>query len=294
MTIVVIGKNGQLASEIDAVNKQKYNSECVFLGREEIDLLDRTKLFKTLSDANPIAVINASAYTDVDAAENDKQGADLLNHIAVKYLAEYCAEYSIHLTHISTDYVFAGDKGYPYLPSDNTEPQGEYGWSKLRGEKAVTKINGNNSAILRTSWVYSKYSNNFVKTMLRLMQEKPELGVIDDQIGSPTWARGLAEACLTVSEKQIKGVHHYTDSGVASWYDFAVAIQTLGNDLGILNRTIPIKPIPSSAYPTPVKRPNYSVMSKLSFIACTGLQPTHWQVQLKSMLLELIQVETNK
>ena len=130
--------------------------------------------------------------------------------------------------------------------------------------------------------------------MLRLMQEKPELGVIDDQIGSPTWARGLAEASLIVSEKQIKGVHHYTDSGVASWYDFAVAIQTLGNDLGILNRTIPIKPIPSSAYPTPVKRPNYSVMSKLSFTESTGVHPIHWQVQLKSMLLELIQVETNK
>lgn len=294
MTTVVIGKNGQLALEIDAVNKQKYNLDFVFLGRKEVDLFDRKQIFKTLSEVNPVAVINASAYTAVDAAENDQQGADLLNHVAVKHLAEFCAQHSIHLTHISTDYVFAGDKGSPYLPTDKTEPQGEYGWSKLRGEQAVMEINGDNSAILRTSWVYSICGNNFVKTMLRLMQEKPELGVIDDQIGSPTWAKGLAQACLTVSEKQITGIHHYTDSGVASWYDFAVAIQTLGNELGILNRNIPIKPIPSSAYPTPAKRPNYSVMSKLSFVESTGIQPIHWRTQLKKMLAELIQVETNK
>ncbi len=292
MTIVVIGKSGQLASELRTLNDENRDQKLIFLGRNDIDLFEFEPASNALSQIKPTAIINASAYTAVDAAENDQHGADLLNHVAVKHLAEFCAQHSIHLTHISTDYVFAGDKGSPYLPADKTEPQGEYGLSKMRGEQAIMDINGDNSVILRTSWVYSIHGNNFVKTMLRLMKEKPELGVIDDQIGSPTWAKGLAEACLTVSEKQLIGIHHYTDSGVASWYDFAIAIQTLSNELGILNKSIPIKPIPSSAYPTPAKRPSYSVMSKKSLIESSGVEPIHWQAQLKNMLKELTTVET--
>ena len=192
------------------------------------------------------------------------------------------------MVHVSTDYVFNGHKGSPYLPSDPIEPQGTYGKSKAEGEKALLAILPEASCLIRTAWVYSSHGNNFVKTMLRLMADKPQLAVIDDQIGTPTWAKGLAEVCVSAALNKTVGVYHWTDEGVASWYDFALAIQELGIEKRLLDNTVPVLPIPSSQYPTPAKRPHYSVLDKqTSRETFTSCRPTHWRKQLANMLDEL-------
>jgi dTDP-4-dehydrorhamnose reductase len=284
MNIVVIGKSGQLAQEL-----ARLDSNISLLGRNDIDIVNYEQMTKVLDKFKVDSIINASAYTAVDKAESDKENAYLMNSQAVRNLAKYCHKRNCHFTHISTDYVFSGDKGSPYKVDDTFAPIGVYGASKADGERAIGEIHFDNSCILRTSWVYSIYGNNFVKTMLRLMSEKPELGVIDDQIGSPTWAKGLAQACRYASEQKVTGIHHWTDTGVASWYDFAVAIQRIAIEKGLLDTAIPIKPIPTSAYPTPAKRPSYSVLDKSSLaVNFKGLNIIHWQEQLSMMMDELV------
>lgn len=283
MSIVVIGKSGQLAYEL-----QQLNSSLVCLGREELNLFDYDSMEKVLMVYKPDAIINASAYTAVDKAETEPEQAFLLNHKAVAHLTQYCEKADCHLVHVSTDYVFSGDKGAPYLVEDLHAPLGVYGASKAAGESVIVSNIADNSCIIRTSWVYSRHGANFVKTMLRLMNEKPELSVIDDQVGSPTSASGLASICLYAAENGVSGIHHYTDAGVASWYDFAVAIQRAGLDFGVISKAIPIFPIPTSAYPTPAKRPTYSVLSKSTLKSSfAGLQPKHWQVELESVISDL-------
>jgi dTDP-4-dehydrorhamnose reductase len=285
LNIVVIGKSGQLAQEIMRLAGDD-RMHC--LGRDDINMLDAVSLTSVLNRYQPEGIINASAYTAVDKAESDQSNAYALNQAAVANLATYAKQHHCHLVHVSTDYVFGGDKGTPYQVDDSYHPQGVYGASKAAGEKALLDIYSQASCILRTSWVYSNHGNNFVKTMLRLMAEKPELGVIDDQIGSPTWARDLAKACIYAIKNQVSGVHHWTDNGVASWYDFAVAIQSLALEKGLLTHAIPVKPIPSSAYPTPAKRPNYSVLDKSTLTTeFSGLVPQYWRKALSDMLDEI-------
>jgi dTDP-4-dehydrorhamnose reductase len=285
LNIVVIGKSGQLAHEIMRLAGDD-NVHC--LGRDDINILDTMSLAGVLNRFQPEGIINASAYTAVDKAESDQKNAYDLNQTAVVNLATYAKQHHCHLVHVSTDYVFGGDKGSPYQVDDSYHPQGVYGASKAAGEKSLLDIYPQASCILRTSWVYASCGNNFVKTMLRLMAEKPELGVIDDQIGSPTWARDLAKACIYAIRNRVSGVHHWTDNGVASWYDFAVAIQSLALEKGLLTHTIPIKPIPSSAYPTPAKRPHYSVLDKSTLTTeFSGLVPQYWRKALSDMLDEL-------
>jgi dTDP-4-dehydrorhamnose reductase len=291
MKVVVIGKNGQLAWELARLNTEQV--EVVCLGREQIDITDRVSLEKTLSVLKPDAVVNAAAYTAVDLAEKEKDAAYLINATAVGNLAKVCSQLFLHFVHVSTDFVFAGESGVPYLPSDVYAPLGVYGASKAEGEKLIIQNLPEQSCILRTSWVYSSHGQNFVKTMLRLMEEKPELGVISDQIGSPTYAKGLAEACIYAACNSVIGIHHWTDAGVASWYDFAVAIQEIGLSLQLLNKEIPIKAISTKDYPTPAKRPSYSVLNKTSLAKdFSGLQLVHWRVQLNKMMKEL--KESNK
>jgi dTDP-4-dehydrorhamnose reductase len=281
----VIGKSGQLAHEIMRLAGDD-TVHC--LGRDDINILDAVSLASVINRFQPEGIINASAYTAVDKAESDQSNAYALNQTAVANLATYAKQHHCHLVHVSTDYVFGGDKGAPYKVDDSYHPQGVYGASKAAGEKALIDIYPQASCILRTSWVYASHGNNFVKTMLRLMAEKPELGVIDDQIGSPTWARDLAKACIYAIKNRVSGVHHWTDNGVASWYDFAVAIQSLALENGLLTHAIPIKPIPSSAYPTPAKRPHYSVLDKSTLAsAFNGLVPQYWRKALSDMLDEL-------
>lgn len=286
MKILVIGKSGQLAWELSQLSSA--GSEIVCLGREDVDITDMSSISSALKKHSAKALINASAYTAVDKAESDCENAYSLNAKAVANLAQCCKEVAIPFVHISTDFVFQGDKGAPYLPSDHKQPLGVYGASKAEGEKLINEIYPENSTIIRTSWVYSTHGNNFVKTMLKLMSSKPELGVIGDQIGTPTYAKGLAQACLLSVDNSIVGIYHYSDTGVASWFDFAVAIQNIALDLGLLNKKIPIKSITTAQYPTPAKRPHYSVMDKSSIAdALPELALVHWQEQLKEMMTTL-------
>jgi len=287
MNIVIIGKSGQLAFELF---RELENSEhkVTFLGREDIDITSASSIDDRLSPLSVDVLVNASAYTAVDKAEEDTEACHAINALAVENLAKFCKANGAFMVHVSTDYVFNGHKGSPYLTDDTIEPKGAYGKSKAEGEKALLEILPETSCLIRTAWVYSSHGNNFVKTMLRLMAEKPQLAVIDDQIGTPTWAKGLAEVCLSAAVNKTAGVYHWTDEGVASWYDFALAIQELGVEKGLLDKSIPVLPIPSSQYPTPAKRPHYSVLDKQTareaFASC---KPTHWRKQLAVMLDEL-------
>lgn len=286
MKILVIGKSGQLAWELSQLSS--VSSEIVCLGRDDIDVTDRSSISNALNKHSAKALINASAYTAVDKAESDNENAYLLNAKAVGNLAQCCKEAAIPFVHISTDFVFLGDKGAPYLPDDDKQPIGVYGASKAEGEKLINYIYPENSIIIRTSWVYSTHGSNFVKTMLKLMSTKPELSVIGDQIGTPTYAKGLAQACLLSIDNSIVGTYHYSDTGVASWFDFAVAIQSIAFDLGLLNKKVPIKSITTAQYPTPAKRPHYSVMDKSRIAeALPELALIHWQEQLKEMMTTL-------
>ena len=287
MNIVIIGKSGQLAFEL---SRELENSvhRVTFLGRDDIDITKASNIDEKLSPLSADVLINASAYTAVDKAEEDTEACNAINSVAVRNLAQFCKANDMFMVHVSTDYVFNGHKGSPYLTNDPIEPQGAYGKSKAEGEKALLEILPKSSCLIRTAWVYSSHGNNFVKTMLRLMAEKTQLTVIDDQVGTPTWAKGLAQACVSAAENKTAGVYHWTDEGVASWYDFALAIQELGIEKGLLNSAIPVLPIPSSQYPTPAKRPHYSVLDKQTarevFASC---KPTYWRKQLASMLDEL-------
>lgn len=286
MKIIVIGKSGQLAWELSQLSTTEH--EIVCLGRNDIDIEVVSSIFELLQLYKAEAVINASAYTAVDKAESDVDNAYALNAKAVGNLAQACKMLSVPFVHISTDFVFHGDKGAPYLPNDEINPLGVYGASKAEGEQLITEFYPENSAIIRTSWVYSTHGNNFVKTMLNLMKTKPELGIISDQIGSPTYAKGLADACISSLMNHVTGIHHYTDTGVASWFDFAVAIQQFGFELGLLDKKIPIDPISTSQYPTPAKRPHYSVLDKSSLVnALPEFSLTHWQAQLHTMMTTL-------
>lgn len=286
MKIAVIGRSGQLAWEI----KQLQNAElAVFcLGRDDVDLSCPIKLAEQLQLLATDAIINASAYTAVDTAESDQENAFKLNSEYVGNLASVCKTLQIPFIHVSTDFVFHGDKGSPYLPDDAINPLGVYGASKAAGEKLIFELYPEKSCVLRTSWVYSTHGNNFVKTMLKLMSSKPELGIISDQIGTPTYAKGLAIACVEAAKQNVTGIHHYTDNGVASWYDFAVAIQEIALSLGMLEKEIPINAITTADYLTPAKRPHCSVLDKRSFVnALPSCELVHWRKQLENMMREL-------
>lgn len=284
MKIVVIGNAGQLSYELVRI----LGEDTICLGPEDTDITKEDVLSKTLSQLSPDVIINAAAYTAVDKAEEDLALCNAINATAVENLAKYCKSSDAFLVHVSTDYVFNGHKGSPYLPNDPIEPQGAYGKTKADGEKAVLELVPEQSCLIRTAWVYSAYGNNFVKTMLRLMADKLQLTVIDDQIGTPTWAKGLAQACISAAKNKTAGVFHWTDEGVASWYDFALAIQELALEKGLLDKAIPVLPIPTSEYPTPAKRPHYSVLDKTSTRKVfSEVQPAHWRKQLSAMMDEL-------
>jgi len=282
--IAVIGKSGQLAWELSQLESEH---QLLFFGRDDIDITNPDSIAQKLEQYDLDGIINASAYTAVDKAESDKESAHLINAQAVKILAEYCKSKQLHFTHISTDYVFDGDKGSPYLPSDDYNPKSVYGVSKMEGEKYIRSIYPENSCIIRTSWVYSSHGNNFVKTMLRLMNEKAELNVIDDQVGSPTQAKGLAQSALYCFENKVLGIQHWTDSGVCSWYDFAKEIHKQGLALGLIKKPIAINPIPTTEYPTPAKRPYYSVLSMVATRDDIQVPNLHWAEALNLTLNQL-------
>ena len=284
MSILVFGSSGQVAQSLR--DTMPSATDVVFIDRNACDLANVLEVKQLLNAQKPSLVINAAAYTQVDKAEEEPELANQINHESVATMARYVSEKSARLIHISTDFVFDGAKTNPYLPGDPTGPLGEYGVSKLAGEIAALRIAPESTMIIRTSWVYSEHGSNFVKTMLRLMVERDELSVVNDQRGAPTYARGLAETIWRIQSEDLfsPGIYHWTDKAEVTWHEFAVAIQEEAQKVGLLDQTIPINPIPTEAYPTPAERPAYSVLSAGKLAAILGIDPYPWREQLKYML----------
>ena len=278
--ILVTGSNGQLGSEIRELSSN-YSYTFFFTDRNNIDITSKDSIKAFCQTNNINVVINCAAYTAVDKAESDELNADLINRKAVKKLALVSSELNIKLIHISTDYVFDGKNFKPYIEEFQTNPQGVYGKTKLDGENEMRDINPKNSIIIRTSWVYSSFGNNFVKTMLRLGREKESLGVIFDQVGTPTYARDLALTILDVIPKitnEKVEIYNYSNEGVLSWYDFAKEIMRMAK----LN--CKINPIQTFQYPTPAKRPHFSLLNKSKIKSTFNIEIPFWKDSLDECL----------
>ena len=280
--VLVVGAGGQLGQELQRTSGP--DIECLPMTRAQLDIADLAAVTQCLAAVAPQLVINAAAYTAVDKAESEVDAAQRGNVAGPLALAQACAQQGVRLIHISTDFVFDGSASQPYKPDAATAPLGEYGRSKRAGELAVQSVLPQ-ALILRTGWVYSRYGSNFVKTMLRLMSERDDLAVVADQVGTPTWAHGLAEAVwASAARPQLSGIYHWSDAGVCSWYDFAVAICEEALALGLLARPVNIRPIAAIEYPTPACRPAYSVLDKSDSWRDFALAGVHWRQQLRAML----------
>lgn len=279
MNILVLGASGQLGSEIYALHHDSPH-HYLFTGREDLDITAHREVKDFIVKRQINLIINCSAYTHVDRAEDDIDSAELVNHHGVAQLAQICTETDCALIHISTDYVFDGKSSVPYSEESLANPQNVYGKSKLSGELAV-QASGCQYIILRTSWLYSTFGSNFVKTMLRLMKEKPHLRVVSDQVGTPTYAYDLARVILHIINHglyKVSAIYHYSNEGVCSWYDFACAIGELsGSNCSVL-------PCTSGDYPTKAERPGYSVLSKERIKSDLGISIPHWRTSLKHCL----------
>ncbi len=277
--ILVTGSNGQLGKELKQLEASFPRFDFIFLSREDLPIHHFELVRNFFKGYHPQYLINCAAYTAVDKAESEKELAFQVNAEAVGVLAAVCKEYQTRFIHISTDYVFDGTATTPYTEDSPVNPQSVYGASKLNGEKEALQFNPE-AVIIRTSWVYSEFGKNFVKTMLKLMSEKEELNVVSDQVGSPTYAADLADAILQIisSGKWHPGIYHYSNEGVISWYDFAVAIKELSGS------NCSVKPIPTSRYPTPAKRPAYSVLDKTKIKAVFGLRLKDWKSSLATCI----------
>ena len=285
MRVLVLGGGGQVASAVVAAAPAHH--QVAARTRAELDIGDERAVARALAETRPEWLVNAAAYTAVDLAEDQPAQAMAVNDTAVGVLAAAASNAGCRLVHLSTDFVFDGNANRAYLPADNTNPLSVYGMSKLGGEHQVLKGAGA-GIVLRTAWVYAAAGRNFVLTMLRLMREKEQLSVVCDQIGTPTWAAGIAAAIWGLIEAGAPGgVYHWTDLGVASWYDFAVAIQDEALARGLLGRAVPITPILSAAYPTRARRPAFSVLNTESTRALIKVPARHWRHNLRTMLDEL-------
>jgi dTDP-4-dehydrorhamnose reductase len=289
MRILVTGKNGQLGKSINKIvntgngkNNYQQDNEFIFIGREELDLSSESSISHYFDRSNKFdVIINCAAYTAVDKAEEEQELANQINHLAVKQLAGIAKEQKAKLMQISTDYVFDGESDKAYLETDETSPINVYGKTKLAGEKALQAVMPTNAMIIRTSWMYSEFGNNFVKTMLRLGKERNELNVVSDQIGSPTYATDLAGAILEIikskefrEENQTTQIYHYSNEGEISWYEFAQEI------FKIAKIDCKVNPITTQQYPTPAKRPINTIMSADKIVGIFSVSTPNWKVAL--------------
>ncbi|HMP55946.1 MAG TPA: dTDP-4-dehydrorhamnose reductase [Novosphingobium sp.] len=280
MKALVTGANGQLGRALAATVPPGWT--CVALDRAGLDLADAPSIRAVVEVHRPDLILNAAAYTAVDRAESEEALATAINGTAVGLLREAADALGAHLVHISTDFVFDGSSSRAYAPGDPLAPLGAYGRSKAAGEALA----GPGATIIRTSWVHAAGGANFARTMLRLMRERDEVRVVADQIGAPTWASGLARVAWALGERRAGGVFHHSDAGVASWYDFALAVQEEALALGLLSREVPVVPIATADYPTPAARPAFSLLDSSATRALLGWPAVHWRVQLRSMLKE--------
>ena len=281
--ILITGANGQLRQSIAEISKNYKEIECFFVTRNELDITNEDLVSHYFDDKSFDFVINCAAYTAVDKAEDDQENAFLVNAKATEFLAKISNAKNIPFIHVSTDYVFDGTESVPRLETDQTNPIGVYGQTKLDGENLAL---GNNpkTIILRTAWVYSRYGNNFVKTMLRLFNDKDSISVVADQIGSPTNAIDLANAILEIVSKDelVYGIYNYSNEGECSWFEFAQKIKEFSGS------SIEINPVPTSAYPTEAKRPAYSLLDKSKIKEVYQLEIPAWEDSLKEELKHLI------
>ena len=285
MKLLLIGADGQLGQVLQTACQSL--GEIQTLTRQQVDLQDLEQLHTTVLALRPDGVINAAAYTAVDQAEKEPGLAWAINAQAPQTLAEVTHQLGIPFFHVSTDYVFDGQKNTPYLETDTPHPLGVYGQSKLAGEQAIQAVGGD-YCILRTAWVYGVTGKgNFMKTMLRLGQSRESIGVVMDQVGCPTSTLDLAQAIADLYRVQAWGIYHFTNSGVCSWYDFAVAIFEEAAGLGIPLTLKEVKPITTADYPTPAQRPAYSVLATQKFTQTVGYIPSHWRKALRVVLNHL-------
>ena len=290
MKILVLGSKGQLGRCLrDHLDAADY--EVMYTSREQIDIGDFERTKSQILDISPDLIINATAYTAVDKAEEDQKTANLINHLAVKNVADICNQLGCWLIHVSTDYVFDGNSNVPYKEDDETNPQGAYGETKLKGELAI-QSSGCKYIIIRTAWVFSEYGNNFLKTMLRLGAERDELSIVGDQIGCPTYSQDIAKSIIATLpylplEKNIQGVYHYCGDEQCSWYDFA---QVIFSEASQLNHKIPhsVKPINTVDYSTIAVRPAYSVLDCSKIKSYFGINNSEWMLGVKTATKKLI------
>lgn len=284
MVVLVTGANGQLGQAIQYIAKNYLNLNFVFCNSTDLDISNKENCQAVFHKIKPNFCINAAAYTAVDKAELEQDKAELINVIGAKNLAETCNEFDTKLIHISTDFVFDGSNDKPYSETDIPNPKGVYGQTKLDGEKAIQAV-FSKYYIIRTSWVYSQFGNNFMKTMLRLASERTSLSVVNDQIGTPTNAVDLADCLMTIISSQHltpntqNGIYHFSNEGQCSWYDFAKEI------FEINQVNIDLIAIPTSEFPTPAERPKYSVLDKSKIKSTFGITIKNWQESLKSIEL---------
>lgn len=286
MKILVTGAKGQLGRSIQACFPSEWNLFCTT--SMELDISDRQSVIDAVSIFRPDCIINAAAYTAVDKAEAEPDIAKKVNTDGIKYLAEAAAIYNARLFHISTDYVFDGTSQIPYKEEDTPNPLSVYGTTKLAGEVAATQANPN-TVIIRTSWVFSEYGNNFVKTMLKLGNQKKELNIVDDQYGCPTYAGDLALAILALiknTSRDISGIYHYCGNEITTWHEFALKIFKYAYQIDALKAMPIVNPIPSVQYPVPAKRPHYSVMN-CKKINAYGIDSSNWDSRLIQVITQL-------
>ncbi len=278
--ILVTGATGQLGSELKVLSEDYSQYEWFFADRNQVSLDNFAVLKNQLEAIQPNVILNSAAYTAVDKAESEPELADTVNNLAVGIIAQYANDNKVKLIHISTDYVFDGTSSVALTEEAITEPINIYGASKRAGELSCLEANPN-SVIIRTSWVYSNFGNNFVKTMQRLLKERDSISVVNDQIGSPTYAADLAQVMMDIlnADKWIPGIYNYSNEGEISWYEFVLAIQEIGG------YTCEVNGIPSSSYPTPAKRPSFSLLDKSKIKAVFRINVPHYKESLKKCLM---------
>ena len=285
MKYLVTGATGQLGRET-LLALQAADEEVIGIGRRDIDFSRPDRVAEGIAAQRADWVINCAAYTQVDKAEEDRQQAFLVNRDSAKAVAEGVATYGGRLVHISTDFIFDGEQSHPYAEDDPADPLGVYGQSKWEGEQAVREVMPD-ALIVRTAWVYGVHGHNFVKTMLRLAAERDELRVVDDQIGTPAWTADITQALLSLIEADASGLFHFTNEGVASWYDFASEILANARELGFPVRAKEIVPIATTDFPLPATRPPYSVLSKVKIRQILDYRIPHWRHSLTAMMKAL-------